>query len=75
MSYTGTVEKGVVKLPPEAAWPDGTIVRVEVIESPESTTALHQRWVDEGLASGPATPKSLADWDAPKDRALRRGRK
>lgn len=26
MSYTGAIEKGAVKLPPEAAWPDGTIV-------------------------------------------------
>jgi hypothetical protein len=29
MSYTGTVENGVVKLPPEARLPDGTPVRVE----------------------------------------------
>ena len=29
MSYTGTVEKGMIKLPPEAALPDGTKVRVE----------------------------------------------
>jgi len=29
MSYTGTVEKGMVKLPPEAVFPDGTKVRVE----------------------------------------------
>lgn len=33
MSYTGTVEGGVVKLPPEAALPDGTKVRVEPIPS------------------------------------------
>ena len=29
MSYTGTVEKGMIKLPPGAALPDGTKVRVE----------------------------------------------
>ena len=74
MSYTGTIEKGVVKLPPEAAWLDGTLVRVEPVESPEAVTALHQRWVDEGLASGPAALKSQAEWDALKDRVLRRGR-
>lgn len=32
MSYTGTVEDGVVKLPPEAGWADGTKVRVEPVE-------------------------------------------
>jgi hypothetical protein len=74
MSYTGTIENGVIKLPPEAAWPDGTLVRVEPVESPEAVTALHQRWVDEGLASGPAASKSQAEWDALKDRVLRRGR-
>ena len=31
MSYTGTVENGAVKLPPEAQWPDGTTVRIEKI--------------------------------------------
>ena len=75
MSYTGTIEKGVVKLPPEAAWPDGTIVRVEAIESSEAATAQHQQWVDEGLASGPAEPKTEADWNALKDRVLQGGRK
>ena len=34
MSFTGTVEGGVVKLPPEAALPDGTKVRVEPVASP-----------------------------------------
>ena len=33
MSYTGTVEDGMVKLPPETKWPDGTKVRVEVLEA------------------------------------------
>jgi len=32
MNYTGTVEKGVVKLPPEAVLPDGTQVRIELLE-------------------------------------------
>ena len=32
MSYTGTVEGGVVKLPPEAGWADGTKVRVEPLQ-------------------------------------------
>jgi hypothetical protein len=75
MCYTGTVEQGIVKLPPEAAWPDGTIVRVEAIESPEAGIALHQQWVDEGLASGPAAPKTEADWNTLKDRVLKGARK
>jgi hypothetical protein len=75
MSCTGTIENGVVKLPPGAAWPDGTLVRVEPIESPESATALHQQWVNEGLASGPAEPKTEADWNALKDRVFKSGRK
>jgi virulence-associated protein VagC len=32
MTYTGTVSKGIVILPPEAKIPDGTKVRVEPIE-------------------------------------------
>jgi len=35
MSFTGTVEGGVVKLPPEASWADGTKVRVEPLELQE----------------------------------------
>jgi hypothetical protein len=33
MSFTGTVEAGVIKLPPEAVLPDGTKVRVEPLAS------------------------------------------
>lgn len=32
MSYTGTIENGVVKLPPEADLANGTKVRVEPLE-------------------------------------------
>ena len=34
MSFTGTVERGVVKLPPEITLPDGTQVLVEPLSSP-----------------------------------------
>jgi len=34
MSYTATIENGVIKLPPEAAWADGTKVRIEPLEPP-----------------------------------------
>ncbi len=40
MSYTGTVEGGVVKLPPEAALPDGTTVRIEKIEPAQDRNKL-----------------------------------
>lgn len=43
MSYTGTVEGGVVKLPPEAAWPDGTCVRVEKVETHRGRNELTRR--------------------------------
>lgn len=33
MSFTGTVERGIVKLPPEAALPDGAKVRIELLET------------------------------------------
>ncbi len=44
MSYTGTVENGVVKLPPEVHWPDGTAVRLELITRPRQRNHLTQRW-------------------------------
>jgi hypothetical protein len=38
MTYTGTVEGGMVKLPPEAALPDGTKVRIEPLPLETSRT-------------------------------------
>ena len=32
MSFTGTIENGMVKLPPEITLPDGTQVRIEPLE-------------------------------------------
>jgi hypothetical protein len=32
MSYTGIIENGVVKLPPQVVLPDGTEVRIEPLE-------------------------------------------
>jgi hypothetical protein len=34
MSFTGTVERGMVKLPPEITLPEGTKVRVESLAPP-----------------------------------------
>jgi antitoxin (DNA-binding transcriptional repressor) of toxin-antitoxin stability system len=35
-------------------------------------TALHQAWIDQAIASGPAEEKSEADWQALKRRTLSR---
>lgn len=42
MSFTGTVEHGMVKLPPEIALPDGTKVRIEPLStSPVKLVSRH----------------------------------
>jgi hypothetical protein len=58
MSYTGTVEGGVVKLPSEAAWPDGTRVRIESLES----QADRQPLVEKLRAIARSMPDMPADW-------------
>ena len=45
MSFTGTVENGVVKLPADAALPNGTKVRVEAISKPSAKNQLTRRFV------------------------------
>ena len=66
MSYTGTVEGGMVKLPPGAGWADGTKVRVESLESSEDRRAL----VDQLRAIAQAMPDLPADWAAQHDHYL-----
>ncbi|MBI4324035.1 MAG: hypothetical protein HY674_02100 [Chloroflexi bacterium] len=60
MSYTGTVENGVVKLPSEARWPDGTTVRVELIAPPPRRNHLTQR-LGELAAKLEGLPPDLAE--------------
>ena len=36
-------------------------------------TAVHQSWLDEALASGPARPATEADWKSALERGLARG--
>ncbi len=45
---------------------------LETVEQLPLPAALHQSWIDEALASGPAEPKTRADWDALKERVLNR---
>jgi putative addiction module CopG family antidote len=45
---------------------------LESIEQLPLPTELHQQWIDEALASGPAETKTQADWDALKERVLGR---
>lgn len=64
MSYTGTGENGVVKLPPEAHWPDGTKVRVEPLQPPTD----RRRLVDKLRAIAASRPRDWpADWAAQHD--------
>lgn len=56
MSYTGTIENGVVKLPPEANLADGTRVRIEPVE--EDRRSL----VEKLRAIAQAMPDMPADW-------------
>jgi len=43
MTYTGTVSKGIVILPPEANLPDGAKVRVEPIEGVSRSEPVGKR--------------------------------
>ena len=43
MSYTSIIENGVVKIPAEAAWADGTPVRIEKIEGSPDRNELTRK--------------------------------
>ena len=45
MSFTGTVENGVIRLPADAVFPNGTKVRVEPIGRPAAKNQLTRRLV------------------------------
>ncbi len=67
MSYTGTVEKGMVKLPPDAVFPNGTKVRVEAIEPAAADRTM---LVEELRAIAATMPELPADWAAQHDHYL-----
>lgn len=60
MSYLGTIENGVVVLPPEAHLAEGTKVRVETVENDEAVPTLEQLLAPlAGQATG--LPSDLAE--------------
>jgi hypothetical protein len=60
MSCTGTIEGGVVKLPPETGWADGTKVRIEKVEVPQNRNELTRR-LREIASSMPDLPEDWAE--------------
>ena len=63
MSYTGTIIGGVVKLPPEVTWPDGTLVRVEPVEPANDRHNL----VEKLKAIAQSLPDLPEDWSQQHD--------
>ena len=37
MSITAVIEKGIIRLPKDAPWPSGTLVRIESVDEPMPT--------------------------------------
>jgi predicted DNA-binding antitoxin AbrB/MazE fold protein len=66
MSYTGTVENGVVKLPPEVSLPEGSKVRVEYLEPEADRRAL----VEELRSIARSMPELPEDWASQHDHYL-----
>jgi len=66
MSYTGTVENGAVRLPPEVSLPEGSKVRVEPVE-PE---ADRRAFVEELRAIARSMPELPPDWASQHDHYL-----
>ena len=66
MSYTGTVENGVVKLPPDVSLPEGSKVRVESLEPEADRRAL----VEELRVIARSLPELPPDWAAQHDHYL-----
>ena len=66
MSYTGTVENGVVKLPLGVSLPEGARVRVESLEPGADRRAL----VEELRVIARSLPELPPDWAAQHDHYL-----
>jgi predicted DNA-binding antitoxin AbrB/MazE fold protein len=66
MSYTGIIENGVVKLPPEASLPEGSKVRVESLEPEADRRAL----VEELRSIARSMPELPPDWASQHDHYL-----
>jgi hypothetical protein len=66
MSYTGTVENGVVNLPPGVSLPEGTKVRVESLEAQADRRGL----VEELRTIAGSMPELPPDWASQHDHYL-----
>ena len=60
MSFTGTVEHGMVKLPSGTSLPDGTLVRVETVEAPQHRNEFTRK-MREIAAQLTGLPEDLAE--------------
>jgi antitoxin (DNA-binding transcriptional repressor) of toxin-antitoxin stability system len=66
----GKVVDGVLAGEPTLIFRNGKFAILRPVEVIPQETKLHQQWIDEALASGPAEEKTEADWQALKRRAL-----
>ena len=66
MSYTGVVENGVIKLPPDVSLPEGAKVRIESLEPETDRRAL----VEELGSIAGSMPELPPDWAAQHDHYL-----
>lgn len=58
MSITATVENNIVRIPEEAHFPNGSHVRIELLETPPAVSAMRQ-WLKN--AGGVAKPGVTTD--------------
>jgi antitoxin (DNA-binding transcriptional repressor) of toxin-antitoxin stability system len=55
---------------PSLIFRNGKFAILRPVEVVADDTKLHQQWIDEALASGPAEEKSEVEWQALKRRGL-----
>lgn len=67
MTYIGTVRDGRIELPAEAAFPDGTLVRIEeVAQGADPAYGLDEEAVDAGLPDDSASQHDHYIYGTPK---------
>jgi hypothetical protein len=58
MSITAVIEKGIIRLPKDAPWPSGTLVRIEPVDD-QAPTLLEELKDFDGMAGD--MPSDLAE--------------